>query len=111
MHLTQSLHRNAQQDPYAIATIFGDRVTTWAESKDRVARLAAGLSQLGGRPGDRGGILSLNSDLYHEILLAVWWVGGVVNPVNVRWSPAEIAYSLEDCDTRVLFVDDAFAAT
>jgi acyl-CoA synthetase (AMP-forming)/AMP-acid ligase II len=108
MHLTQSLHRNAQQDPDGIATVFGDRVTTWSESKDRVARLAAGLAHLGVRPGDRVGILSLNSDRYHEILLATWWTGGVVNPVNTRWSAAEIAYSLEDCDTRVLFVDDAF---
>jgi len=26
--------------------------------------------------------------------------------VNTRWSAAEIAYSLDDCDTRVLLVDD-----
>jgi acyl-CoA synthetase (AMP-forming)/AMP-acid ligase II len=110
MHLTQSLHRNAQQDPDGVATVFGDRVTTWSESIERIGRLAAGLAQLGVRPGDRIGILSLNSDRYHEILLATWWLGGVVNPVNIRWSPAEIAYSLQDCDTRVLFVDDAFAA-
>ena len=37
------------------------------------------------------------------------WMGAAVNPVNIRWSPAEIAYSLEESDTRVLFVDDAFA--
>lgn len=110
MHLTQSLHRNVQQDPQGVATVFGDRVTTWAESADRVARLAAGLVSLGVRPGDRVGVLSLNSDRYHELLYATWWAGGVVNPINVRWSPAEIAYSLEDSATRVLFVDDAFAA-
>lgn len=34
--------------------------------------------------------------------------GAVVNPVNIRWSPVEAAYSLADCDTRVLLVDDAF---
>ena len=54
-------------------------------------------------------MLSLNSDRYHEFLLAVPWAGAVVNPVNIRWSPAEVAYSLADCDTRVLLVDDAFA--
>jgi acyl-CoA synthetase (AMP-forming)/AMP-acid ligase II len=108
MHLTQSLHRNVQQDPDGVATIFGDRVTTWTESRDRVARLAAGLLSLGVQRGDRVAILSLNSDRYHEYLFATWWVGAVVNPVNVRWSPAEIAYSLEDSGTKVLFVDDAF---
>jgi acyl-CoA synthetase (AMP-forming)/AMP-acid ligase II len=37
------------------------------------------------------------------------WAGAVVNPVNFRWSPAEISYSLADSQTRVLLVDDAFA--
>ena len=38
------------------------------------------------------------------------WMGAALNPVNIRWSTAEIAYSLVESDTRVLFVDDAFAA-
>jgi acyl-CoA synthetase (AMP-forming)/AMP-acid ligase II len=109
MYLTQSLHRNVQQDPGGPATIFGDRVRTWAESTARISRLAAGLARLGVSPGDRVAMLSLNSDRYHEYLLATWWCGAVVNPVNVRWSAAEIAYSLEDCATNVLLVDDTFA--
>jgi acyl-CoA synthetase (AMP-forming)/AMP-acid ligase II len=108
MNLTQSLHRAVQQDASGVATIFGDRVRTWAESADRIARLAAGLQSLGIGPGDRVGILSLNSDRYHEVLFATWWAGGVVNPINVRWSPAEIAYSLEDSGTSLLLVDDTF---
>ncbi|MDP9182510.1 MAG: long-chain fatty acid--CoA ligase [Actinomycetota bacterium] len=108
MYLTQSLHRNVQIDPTGVATIFGDRERTWAESGDRVAHLAAGLKTLGIAVGDRVAILGLNSDRYHEYLLATWWIGAVVNPINIRWSPAEIAYSLEDSGTAVLFVDDTF---
>ena len=108
MYLTQSLHRNVQQDGAGIATIFGDRVRTWSESADRIARLGAGLQSLGVAVGDRVAILSLNSDRYHEYLYACWWIGAVVNPVNIRWSPAEIAYSLEDCDSAVLLIDDTF---
>ena len=37
------------------------------------------------------------------------WIGAALNPVNIRWSVVEIAYSLVESDTRVLFVDDAFA--
>ena len=109
LHLTQSLHRNVQQDAGGVATVFGDRVTTWAESADRVSRLAAGLRSLGVQQGDRVAILSLNSDRYHEYFYATWWAGAVVNPINVRWSPTEIAYSLEDSGTEVLLVDDTFA--
>jgi acyl-CoA synthetase (AMP-forming)/AMP-acid ligase II len=109
MEMTAALHRAAQQHPDRVLTIFGDRERTTAESADRVARLAAGLRTLGVSDGDRVGILALNSDRYHEYLLAVPWAGGVVNPVNIRWSPAEIVYSLIDSDTSVLLVDDAFA--
>lgn len=55
-------------------------------------------------------MLALNSDRYQEYFHAVPWLGGALNPVNIRWSIAEIAYSLIESDTRVLFVDDAFAA-
>ncbi|MFX8930020.1 AMP-binding protein, partial [Acinetobacter baumannii] len=60
--------------------------------------------------GDRIGMLSLNSDRYLEYYLAVPWGGGIVNPCTIRWSAAEVAYSLDDCDTRILIVDDAFLA-
>jgi len=110
MQLTQALHRNAQQMPSDIATSCEGRVRTWTESRGRVAGLAGGLLAHGVGTGDRVAIASLNSDHYHEMLLATWWAGALVNPVNIRWSPAEISYSLVDSSTRVLFVDDAFAA-
>ncbi|MBJ8344238.1 long-chain-fatty-acid--CoA ligase [Antrihabitans sp. YC2-6] len=109
MYLTQSLHRAMQQRPDAIATIYKDRVRTISESADRIARFAGALSTLGVQKGDRVGILSLNSDRYHEYMYAVPWLGAAVNPVNIRWSPAEIVYSLQESDTKVLLVDDAFA--
>ncbi|WP_433662174.1 long-chain-fatty-acid--CoA ligase [Nocardia sp. CA-128927] len=110
MYVTQSLHRNLQQNPDRPLTIYGDRVRTVAESADRIARFAGALAALGVRPGDRVGMLALNSDRYYEYLYAVPWIGAAVNPVNIRWSPAEIVYSLRESDTRVLLVDDAFAA-
>jgi acyl-CoA synthetase (AMP-forming)/AMP-acid ligase II len=109
MYLTQSLHRNLQQNPDRLASIYRDRTRTMAESVDRIARLAGALTGLGVQRGDRVGILALNSDRYQEYFHAVPWMGAAINPVNIRWSPAEIAYSLVESDTRVLFVDDAFA--
>ena len=41
--------------------------------------------------------------------MACYWAGVAVNPINIRWSANEIAYSLDDCDTRILLVDDNFA--
>ena len=109
MYLTQNLRRSVQQTPDAIASIFQGRKRSFAELGDRVARLAGALRQQGVKPGDRVGMLALNSDWYLEYYLGVYWAGGVVNPINTRWSVAEIAYSLSDCQTRTLIVDDTFA--
>ncbi|MET9630341.1 long-chain fatty acid--CoA ligase [Lentzea sp. NPDC006480] len=109
MYLTQGLHRAAQQTPDAEMTACSGRRRTCAEVRDRVARLAGGLRSLGVSAGDRVAMLALNSDRYHEYLLAVPWADAVLNPVNTRWSPAEIVYSLRDSATTVLLVDDAFA--
>ncbi|MCT2582074.1 long-chain-fatty-acid--CoA ligase [Actinophytocola gossypii] len=109
MYLTQTLHRALQQDPRRELTVTGDRVRTVAESIDRVSRLAGGLRELGVGRGDRVGMLSLNSDRYHEYLLAVPWADAVVHPVNTRWSAAEAAYALDESGTEILLVDDTFA--
>lgn len=109
MQVTLALHRASLLQPDHTFTICGDRIRTVEQVHNRVARLAAGLVDLGVGQGDRVGILALNSDRYVEYLLAVPWAGGVINPVNIRWSPAEIAYSLADCQTEVLLVDDTFA--
>ena len=105
---TQSLHRAVQQFPDRVATVYQGRRQTYRELHARVTRLAGALQALGMRAGDRVGMLALNSDRTLEFYLAVWWGGGVVNPVNTRWSAAEIAFSLQDCETAILFVDDSF---
>jgi acyl-CoA synthetase (AMP-forming)/AMP-acid ligase II len=109
MYLTQGLRRSLQQNPSGIATICGDRTRTFAELGERVAKLAGALRELGMRDNDNIAILSLNSDRYLEYVLAVFWAGGVINPVNIRWSDAEIVYSLDDSEATMLLVDDHFA--
>lgn len=110
MNLTQALHKALIERPSAEALLCGGRRTDWTTFVDRVARLAAVLQAQGVQPGDRVGMLGLNSDHYVTFLYASWWAGAVINPVNIRWSAKEIAYSLDDCDTRLLLVDEHFHA-
>lgn len=109
MYLTQSLHRAAQLFPQRTAVRFGQRERQFTQFRDRVARLAAALQTLGMGEGDRVAMLALNSDRYLEYLMAVPWGGGVLNPCNIRWSVAEIAYALNDSGSSILLVDDTFA--
>jgi acyl-CoA synthetase (AMP-forming)/AMP-acid ligase II len=108
INLTQGVHRTLRHNPGKLATICGSRRRTHAQFATRVARMASALRQLGMSSGDRVGILSLNSDRYLELYFAVWWGGGVVVPINTRWSLGEIAHALDHCDTRLLVVDDTF---
>ena len=110
MYVTQSLHRMVQQCPDRLMTVFADRRQTVRQSANRVARVAGALQALGVGRDDRVAFLGLNSDRYHEYLYAVPWADATVNPVNIRWSPTEIAYSLKESETTVLFVDDTFVA-
>lgn len=103
MFLTQFIHRALRESPDRPLTVFGDRVFTTADSADRVARLASGL---GAREGDCISLLSLNSDRCHETILAGWWSGATVSPLNSRWSASEIAYALDDSGSKILVVDE-----
>ncbi|SFO47864.1 Acyl-CoA synthetase (AMP-forming)/AMP-acid ligase II [Variovorax sp. PDC80] len=108
MYVTQALHRAVQQHPDKVAVRFAGRTRTFGAYVERVARLAGALQQLGMRPGDRVAMLALNSDRYLEYQMAVPWGGGVLNPCNIRWSAAEILYSLEDSGSTLLLVDETF---
>jgi acyl-CoA synthetase (AMP-forming)/AMP-acid ligase II len=111
MYITQGLHRSMQQQPDEVAVRFEGRGLTFAGFGARVARLAAALRSLGVNDGERVAMFSLNSPRFLEYLMAVPWAGGVLNPVNTRWSAAEILYSFNDSGTEVLIVDDTFKTT
>ncbi|REM69598.1 fatty-acid--CoA ligase, partial [Mycobacterium tuberculosis] len=91
-----------------MAVRFAGRARTFRDFAERVARLAGALQRLGMQAGDRVAMLSLNSDRYLEYQMAVPWGGGVLNPCNIRWSAAEILYSLEDSGSGILLVDETF---
>ena len=110
MYLSQCVNRAAQINPNGFATIFGERKFTWTEFKDRIARLAQGLKGLGVETEDLVAILSMNSDRYLEYFFGVPWAGGMVVPVNIRLAPPEILFTLNDSETKVLVIDDTFAA-
>jgi len=109
MYLTQTIHKALREKPRETALICGSETLSWGQLGERVQRLAAALQDLGVQPGARVAMMALNSNRFVEYLYAAWWAGAVINPVNIRWTAHEVAFSLDDSDTRVLIVDDAFA--
>jgi acyl-CoA synthetase (AMP-forming)/AMP-acid ligase II len=88
------------------------QVVTFAEHLDRVGRLSSALrTELGVQRGDRVAVLGLNSLPFMELWHAALLGAAVINPLNIRFSPDELAFVLADSGTRVCFVDRNFAGT
>ncbi|MBT5263206.1 MAG: long-chain fatty acid--CoA ligase [Rhodospirillaceae bacterium] len=109
MHLTHGLTRAALQRPDALALICEDRRRTYRQFADRVARLAGAFRGFGLKPGDRVSILALNSDRYVEYYFATIWAGGIIAPINTRWSTPEMVECVEDCTPAILLADSDHA--
>jgi long-chain acyl-CoA synthetase len=107
--ITQFLRRALQVNADGIATIFGERTQDWKTFAGRTARLAAALTGLGYQPGERIGILALNSDRYLECLFGLAWGGFVFVPINTRLAPPEIVFWLSDSGCTGLLIDGTFA--
>jgi long-chain acyl-CoA synthetase len=87
------------------AVVCKDSRRTYAELGSRCRRLAGALGELGLVPGDRVGVIGLNSDRYLELYLGVPAAGFVLVPVNSRLAPAEMQAILADAGVSVLFAD------
>ncbi len=110
MRLTQTLRRAVLVRPDHTATIDGDRVRTWRQVQDRVARLSGSLRRLGVKEGDRVAVLANNCDLYFEAYFAILWTGACIVPLNTRLAPAETRFQLQDAGATAMFFGEEFAA-
>lgn len=110
MRVTNALVRAARVAPDRVAAIEGERMATWREVADRVARIAAVLAQEGVVPGGRVALLANNGIAYFELWYAVPWAGGVIVPLNTRLAVAELDFQLRDATVDLLLHDAAFAA-
>ena len=102
-----SMHRNL--DRPCVTNAATGETHTFREHLDRVSRLIGGLQSLGVSRGDRFAVMTLNSPEYLELYHAAFLGGGVINPLNLRFAPKELAYALRDSGTKVCFVDAFFA--
>jgi len=74
--------------------------STFQELHDRVAGIAASLTEAGFKVGDRLAILLPNEPEYIELVYACAWLGVVAVPLNTRLSPMEIDHVLADAAPR-----------
>ena len=89
----------------------GELRFTYPEFVERVHRLAGALSALGAKPGMRIAVADWDSHRYLESYFAIPMLGCVLMMVNIRLSPAQIAYTIDHSDAEILLINkDFFAA-
>jgi fatty-acyl-CoA synthase len=81
---------------------------TYLQIRERIGRLASALSKAGVVPGDTVGVLDWDSHRFFEAFFAIPMMGAVLQTVNVRLSPEQIAYTIDHAGASTLLVNDEF---
>jgi 3-(methylthio)propionyl---CoA ligase len=82
--------------------------TNYRDVERRSRRLAAGLTSIGIRQGDRIATLAMNHFRHLECFYGVSGMGAVLHTVNPRLFPDQIAFILNHAESRVVLLDPAF---
>jgi len=89
--------------------VCGDVRLTYREYGRRTNQLSSALGKLGVKKGDRVAWLGYNCHRLLEAYYGVVQMGAVLLPLNIRITPSEIAFILEDSESVVLFYDRDFS--
>ncbi|MDO5619148.1 o-succinylbenzoate--CoA ligase [Kocuria sp.] len=101
------LERRFQRSGTKTALVDGERMLTYAQLRDRSARIATALDAAGVQQCDRVALLGENSADFVTVLFGTELLGAVFVPLNTRLAPGEIAFQLEDSGAKILLHDPA----
>ena len=85
-----------------------DRLT-YRDLWERANALAAGLCELGVRPGDRVGTLLPNCPAIITSYYGIWMAGAAVTPCNALASEKEFTHQLRDAGAKILIAAETMA--
>lgn len=105
------LRKYAASAPDRRALHFEGRDFTWAQTNDRVHRMASVLHGFGVGPGDRVAFLGWNSHWLVETYLSPPVIGAIPVPLNHRLGFPELVGLIADCTPKILIVDRHMAET
>ena len=92
--LKQLWHTPQVQTPDQEVVYRDQKRFTYRQIGDRIGRLASALDKIGVRPGHTVGVLDWDSNRFLEAFFAIPMMGAVLQTVNVRLSPEQIAYTI-----------------
>jgi long-subunit acyl-CoA synthetase (AMP-forming) len=97
-------------DEVAVRTKGDDISWTWAQLRERVDALAAGLSGLGVGPGETVALLLNNRPEFHLCDLAAMTTGATPFSIYMQYTPEQIRFVATDAGARFLITEQALLA-
>ncbi len=108
MVLTETLAKALKLFPKKRAIVCGNKHWTYQEFCSRIHQLSRCLKGFGLKKDDKVAILHPNCHTFLEAYYAVPQIGAISVPINTRLSPREIAFILQDSESKVLIADSMF---
>jgi acyl-CoA synthetase (AMP-forming)/AMP-acid ligase II len=111
--ITERLFEGLAQEPDRVVFIDGPSGAgmTGRELRDRIERLAAGLTARGFGAGQVVAILAPNMPDYATVFHAVAYAGGTVTTINPTYTAAEVNHQLQDSGASLVVTVPAFLGT
>jgi fatty-acyl-CoA synthase len=106
--LTETLTKAVKLFPEKYAIVCGQKKWTYQEFYDRISRLSHCLKDFRIEKDDKVAILHPNCHTFLEAYYAIPQVGAISVPINYRLSPREIAFILQDSESKILIADSMF---
>jgi fatty-acyl-CoA synthase len=108
MDLSHWIERHAAFAPDKVALVCAGRAWSYGELSRAIARMAAALADRGVLSGDRVAHLGYNSAEQLLLLFACARLGAMFVPLSWRLAPPEHRIMLNDCQPRLVMVEEPF---
>ncbi len=109
LNLASIIEHHARLSPTKEAIIFGDTRLTYSQLNAYANKIANALTEMGIGSGDKVALSCLNLPYFPMVYYGAMKVGATVVPLNVLFSPREVAYHLTDSDAKAIFVFEGTA--
>jgi long-chain acyl-CoA synthetase len=106
--LIEILATAVAQNSRRIAIVEGERAISYSDLEKAIVSLAAQLSELGIRPGDRVAILLPNGSEFITSYFAVVLVRGIVVPLNEQYQQSELSHFLKETGASLIITSQPF---
>ncbi|WP_250955363.1 acyl-CoA synthetase [Rhizobium sp. CG5] len=103
------IERTAAIYPARTAIVYGTLRRNWAQTYDRVRKLASALTNRGIGKGDTVAVIAANIPEMFECHFGVPMSGAVLNAINTRLDAEAVGFILNHAEAKLLIVDPEFA--